>query len=70
MLYLPPDSPIRLKSFSGSSRGAKATIRIELETEDMTEFGYALDRLRHLQAEQKAPPQKPKQLALPKPEVI
>lgn len=70
MLYLPPDSPIRLKSFSGASKGTKATIRIELETSDMTEFGYALDRLRHLQAEQKAPPVKPKRLALPKPEAV
>lgn len=71
-LYLYPDERIRLKSFSGISKGAKATIRIELETDDMAAFGYFLDGLRRLKEEQAAATQpKPKvRLALPKPEAI
>lgn len=71
MLYLEPDSPIRLKSFTSASRGGKATIRIELETADMSQFGYFLQSLGRLQQEQKVPPPKPKtRLALPKPEAV
>lgn len=65
-----PESKLRLKSFSASNRGGKSTIRIELETEDHFELGYALQSLAETQKEQRAkpkPPAKPKLLALPKP---
>lgn len=68
-LYLEPFSTIRLKSFSSSTRGGKAVIKIELETEDMHDLGYELERLKHLQASQAAESKrKTTRLALPKPE--
>ncbi len=68
-LYLEPYSPIRLKSFSSSVRGGKATIRVELETEDMNELGFELSSLKLLQQKQMAEgKRKPARLALPKPE--
>lgn len=68
-----PDAKLRLKSFGASSKGARSTIRIELETDDAFELGYALQSLAQVQQEQKpvkpAPKQqtKAKQLALPAP---
>lgn len=77
MLYLEPDGHMRLKSFSSSSRGDKALIKIEVEVSDLSEMGYALSRLQRQMEEQKAADlakreaakKRPKLLALPKPEV-
>ncbi|WP_353429470.1 hypothetical protein [Paracoccus denitrificans] len=78
-----PEAELRLKSFSSSSRGTRMTIRIEVETSDPFEFGYALRNLAEVQKGQRAKPKKTKptpkpkvkplalpapQLALPKPE--
>lgn len=78
MLYLDPDSSIRLKAFSSSSRNDKALIKLEVEVSDLSELGYALSRLQHQMAEQKAADlakrdaakKLPKLLALPKPEAV
>lgn len=72
---------LRLKSFSSTSRGTRMTIRIEIETSDPLDFGFALQALTEVQRGQRAKPEKPKpqskakplalpvpQLALPKPE--
>jgi hypothetical protein len=70
-IYLEPFSAVRLKSFSATTKGAKAVIRIELETEDMTELGFELDSLKRLQAAQAAEPKrKLGQLALPHPDAV
>ena len=73
MLYLNSDE-LRLKSFSSSSRGGNALIKIEIEVRDLSAIGYALSRLQRLMEEQKAADRatstantKPKLLALPKP---
>lgn len=68
-----PDAKLRLKSFGATSKGARSTIRIELETEDAYELGYALQSLDQVQQEQKSvkPQTKAKQVtlsALPGPE--
>lgn len=63
-----PEESLRLKSFSSSSRGGKATIRIELETSDFDDLGYALGRLAKVQDGQKRKPKAAIRLALPKPE--
>ncbi|MGD9862556.1 MAG: hypothetical protein AB7S99_05020 [Pseudodonghicola sp.] len=70
-----PDDRLRLKSFGATSKGAKSTIRIELETEDAFELGYALQSLAQVQEGQKPPKPTPKrqtkakQLALPAPQL-
>ena len=70
-LYLEPFSTIRLKSFTSTTKGGKAVIRIELETEDMHDLGYELERLKKLQADQAAEgKRKTSRLALPKPEAL
>jgi len=65
---------LRLKSFGATSRGEKSTLRIELETTDPYELGYALTSLAEVQKGQRAPqrPPSPKKnvatrLALPAP---
>ena len=63
-----PEESLRLKSFSSSSRGGKATIRIELETSDFDDLGYALRMLVSVQDGQKRKPKAVTRLALPKPE--
>jgi len=78
MLYLEPDGHMRLKSFSSSSRGDKALIKIEVEVSELREMGYALSRLQRQMEEQKAADlakreaakKRPKLLALPKPEAV
>lgn len=74
-LYLDPEGNLRLKSFSSSTRGTKGVIKIEVETDDLDELGFFLGSLARLAAQQKLDadmkrkaPQKPKLLALPKPE--
>lgn len=68
-----PDAKLRLKSYSGSSRGGKHVIKIELETTDAFTFGYELEKLAEVQAGQRAKPEKTKPkpkakpLALPAP---
>jgi len=68
------DSGLRLKSFSATNRGGKSTIRIELETADPYELGYALSNLSEVQKAQRAPKpppaskvKAPRRLALPAP---
>jgi len=63
-----PEESLRLKSFSSTSRGGKATIRIELETCDFDDMGYALRCLTKVQEGQKRKPNAATRLALPKPE--
>jgi len=67
---LASDGPLRLKAVSSSTRGSKATIRIEIETTDFEEMGYALNSLARLQRAQMPQKAKPRQrfLALPAPE--
>ncbi len=72
-LFGVPDAELRLKSFSGASKNGKHVIRIEIETTDTSNFGYALRDLGDVQAGQKprkAPAKSPKAkpLALPEPE--
>lgn len=63
-------SKLRIKSFSSSSRGGKSTIKIEVETEDPFELGYALQKLSEVQKGQRTKPPARKPLALPKPEAL
>jgi len=66
----------RLKAFTSSSTGTRTTIRIVLETDDLSEAGYALRCLATVQEEQKAQAKaaaaakrkRPEQLALPPPD--
>lgn len=72
-LWDKPDAKLRLKSFSSASRGSKSTIKIEVETDDGFELGYAIQSLAEVQKGQRAKPTpKPraKMLALPKPEDV
>jgi predicted DNA-binding protein len=70
-LYLPPNSTIRLKAFSAMTRGGKAVIKIELETEDMNDLGFELDALKRLQAAQAAEVKRKRgRLALPHPDAV
>lgn len=71
-----PNSAVRIKSFSSSTRGEKSTIRIELECSDLWELGFTLRALAETQKAQRekpAPPPKPEKprrqqpLALPAP---
>lgn len=72
-----PDDPLRVKSFSSSTKGTNGSIRIELETSDLSELGYALRMLDETQKGQRAKPKpepkakvaKPKLLALPAPQL-
>lgn len=59
-----PECHLRIKSFSSTTRGEKATIRIELDVSDLSWLGYTL---KELAKTQKAQRQKPK--AAPKPKV-
>lgn len=71
-----PDSHLKIKSFSSSTRGERATIRIELET-DLDWLSFILKELAETQKAQrqkprpaqKAKPAKPKLLALPAPQL-
>lgn len=72
-----PNSAVRIKSFSSSTRGEKSTIRIELECSDLWELGFTLRALVETQKSQRekpAPPPKPEKpkrqqpLALPAPQ--
>ena len=66
------DAKLRLKSFSSSSRGEKMIIKIEVETSDAGEFGWALQCLAEVQKGQRtkpAPKPKAKPLALPAPQL-
>lgn len=73
MLSGNPDERLRLKSFSSTSRGAKATLKIELVADDPYALAYALEQLAAVQEAQKpakAPARrsaKAKPLALPAP---
>lgn len=51
-LYLP--TGMRLKSFGSTTRGHKASIKIELEADDFDDLGYVLSRLSEIDARQKA----------------
>ena len=67
-----PEYYLKIKSFSSSTRGEKATIRLELEVSDLSWLGYTLKELAEIQKAQrrKAKPEpkaRPKQLALPAP---
>ena len=48
-----PNAELRLKSFSGVSKGGKNVIRIEIEAPDYYYFGNALKELGEVQAGQK-----------------
>ena len=64
------DTKLRLKSYGSTARGEKMTVRIEVETTDPFEFGYALQSLAEVQKGQRAKPKpkpKAKPLALPAP---
>lgn len=69
------DSELRIKSFSSSTRGEKATIRIELELTDLSWLGYTLKELADTQKSQRQKPKPvpkakaPKPLALPAPQL-
>lgn len=63
------DEKLRLKSFSSTSRSGKSTIKIELETNDPFELGYALQNLSEVEKGQKAKQAKPRRLALPPPDI-
>lgn len=71
MLYL--TDALILKSYTATTRGAKSTIRIEIETEDTYELGYLLRELGEAQQKQRAGAQAKKAakarrpLALPPP---
>ncbi|WP_126976504.1 hypothetical protein [Frigidibacter oleivorans] len=54
-----PDETLRLKSFGSTSKGAKAVIRIEIETSDMWALGHALKELAEVQAGQQLKPARP-----------
>lgn len=76
-LYLDPEGSFRLKSFSSASRGTKAAIKIEVETDNLDDLGFFLSSLARLQEQQKReaaakrkPVEKPKMLALPKPGAV
>lgn len=76
-LFGEPDDALKIKAFSSSTKGNKATIRIELETSNMTEFGWALRSLAETQQGQRAKPKRepkpkatpPALLALPAPQL-
>lgn len=71
MIWGSPEAKLRLKSFGHTSRGGKSTIKIEVETDDPFELGYAIQSLAEVQKGQRAKPKpqpKAKPLALPKPE--
>ena len=61
---------LRLKDFTSVSKGTRTTIRITLETDDLSVAGYALRSLADVQRDQKAAARKkrPKPLMLPAPE--
>ena len=74
-LYLDPEGRVRLKSFSSATRGTKGVIKIEIETDDLSELGFFLSSLSRLQEQQKLEAElrrkavkKPKLLALPAPD--
>lgn len=76
-LYLDPEGSFRLKSFSSASRGTRATIKIEVETDNLDDLGFFLGQLARQQEQQKLEAaakreasKKPKLLALPKPEAV
>lgn len=72
-----PGEPLRIKSFSSSTKGTKGSIRIELETSDLSALGYALASLDETQKGQRTKPKpelkakvaKPAPLALPSPQL-
>jgi hypothetical protein len=76
-LFGTPDEKLRLKNYASSSKGGKSTIRIEIETSDPYELGFALLKLGEVQKGQKPPPppkparhaKAPKMLALPSPQL-
>lgn len=78
MLYLDPDKSLRLKSFSSSSRGDKALIKLEVEVNNLSDLGFELSCLQRQMEKQKAADlarreaakKRPKLLALPKPEAL
>lgn len=75
-LFGKPDERLRLKSYSGASRGGKSIIKIEIEVDDLALFGFALADLANVQAGQRAmsqkrkPQSKAKPLALPAPQLV
>lgn len=73
-----PDSPLRIKSFSSTTKGERAVLRIDLEITDLSWLGYTLKELAEAQKKQRQKPkpepkpkvQKPaKPLALPAPQL-
>ena len=72
-----PESYLKVKSFSSSTRGEKAVIRLELEVSDLSWLGYTLKELAEIQKEQRRKPKpepkakaaKQKPLALPAPQL-
>lgn len=65
-LFGAPDESLKLRAFSASVKGAKAILRIEIETEDISKLGFALQELGEVQKGQRAKPHA--RLALPAPE--
>ena len=67
---LSSERSLLVKSVTSTTRGGKATIKVELETTDFDELSYALRCLNEVQAAQVAPKvrNKPALLALPAPE--
>lgn len=75
MLSGAADESLRVKAFTSSSTGTRSTIRITLETDDLSAASWALRNLAAIQAEQKArakaaaaKPGRSKMLALPPPD--
>ena len=62
-----PDEALKLKSFEATVRGAKAVVKITVETDDMSAMGFALQGLGEVQKGQRVKPSP--RLALPAPGV-
>lgn len=54
MLSGSADKGLRLKAFTSSSTGTRTVIRIVLESDDLSDAGYALRCLAAIQEDQKA----------------
>jgi hypothetical protein len=67
---LSSNGSLRVKAVTSSSRGEKGLIRIELETLNLEEMGWALRQLNAVIKAQAQPKKKPVTLALPHPKTV
>ena len=76
-LFGRPDEPMRLKSYSATTKAGKTVLKIELESTDMWAVAHALTELAQVQAGQRIKPAAAKaakakpemRLALPSPQL-